>query len=118
MSTPDPFRAIVFVCGLVAGGLLLAPALVLPQRARDRGAARPSKAPRPGGRGHQAQPVPADRPEQKMTEHDKSDVFDPKKPAPLTPALKDQPKEGRITGLRLRPRPAQRRQAVHDRSRR
>ena len=43
--------------------------------------------------------VPAERPEQKLTEHDRSPQFDPTKPAPLTPALKDQPKEGRITGF-------------------
>src|SRR4051794_13026274 len=46
-----------------------------------------------------AQPVPAERPEQKQTEHDKSDKFDWKKPAPLTKALKDQPKGGRILGF-------------------
>jgi cytochrome c peroxidase len=46
-----------------------------------------------------AQPVPAERPEQKLTEHDKSDKFDWKKPAPLNAALKQQPKEGRITGF-------------------
>ena len=38
-------------------------------------------------------------PEQKQTEHDKSEKFDWKKPAPLTPALKDQPNGGRITGF-------------------
>lgn len=43
--------------------------------------------------------VPADRPEQRLTEHDRSDVFDPTKPAPINPALKDQPKQGRITGF-------------------
>jgi cytochrome c peroxidase len=43
--------------------------------------------------------VQATRPEQRITEHDKSDRFDPTKPAPLTPALKEQPKEGRITGF-------------------
>jgi cytochrome c peroxidase len=43
--------------------------------------------------------VPADRPEQKLTEHDRSDMFSPTRPAPLNRALKDQPKEGRITGF-------------------
>jgi cytochrome c peroxidase len=46
-----------------------------------------------------AKQVPAERPEQKRTEHDKSENFDWKKPAPLTPALKGQPKDGRITGF-------------------
>jgi cytochrome c peroxidase len=45
------------------------------------------------------QPVPAERPEQKQTEHDKSGAFDWKKPAPLSAALKDQPNGGRITGF-------------------
>jgi hypothetical protein len=34
--------------------------------------------------------VPADRPELRKTEHDKSPMFDPKRPAPLSPAFKDQ----------------------------
>jgi hypothetical protein len=43
--------------------------------------------------------VPAERPEQRLTKHDRSDAFDPAKPAPLTAALADQPKQGRITGF-------------------
>jgi cytochrome c peroxidase len=46
-----------------------------------------------------AQPAPAERPEQKITDHDKSDRFDGKKPAPLSPALKGQPSGGRVTGF-------------------
>ena len=38
-----------------------------------------------------------DRPEARRTDHDKSDVF--KKPAPISPALKAQPKGGRLTGF-------------------
>jgi cytochrome c peroxidase len=53
----------------------------------------------PAAEAVKAQPVPQERPEQKQTEHDKSDKFDWKKPAPLTPALKDQPNGGRITGF-------------------
>jgi len=53
----------------------------------------------PAAEAVKAQPVPADRPEQKQNEHDKSDKFDWKKPAPLTPALKDQPNGGRIAGF-------------------
>jgi hypothetical protein len=37
--------------------------------------------------------VPSDRPEQQLTDHDRSDAFDPKKSAPVSPALKGQPKE-------------------------
>jgi cytochrome c peroxidase len=44
-------------------------------------------------------PVQSDRPEQQKTEHDRSDMFSPNKPSPLSPALKDQPKSGRISGF-------------------
>src|SRR5207248_10851311 len=43
--------------------------------------------------------APADRPEAKLTQHDKSDKFDWTKPAPITEALKDQPNQGRILGF-------------------
>ena len=43
--------------------------------------------------------VPATRPEQQKTDHDRSDVFTPGKPAPLNPALNDQPDQGRVTGF-------------------
>jgi cytochrome c peroxidase len=39
------------------------------------------------------------RPEQQLSDHDRSDFANPKRPAPITSALKDQPKEGRITGF-------------------
>ena len=39
------------------------------------------------------------KPEQQLSEHDKSDKFDWKKPAPLNAALKQQPNEGRILGF-------------------
>ena len=84
------FRPVaVFAAGAILSGLLVAARSGEPAG----GQAKPGdEAPGPGGRGGPAsEPVPADRPEQKLTEHDKSDKFDPKKPAPLTPALKDQP---------------------------
>jgi hypothetical protein len=43
--------------------------------------------------------VPADRPELRLSDHDRSDRFDFKKPAPVSPALKGQPNEGRISGF-------------------
>lgn len=43
--------------------------------------------------------VTTSRPEQKITEHDRSPVFDITKPAPITTDLKNQPKLGRITGF-------------------
>src|SRR5690349_21037402 len=58
------------------------------QKARDPAAeAFPAKGPA------------GDRPEQKQTAHDKSEKFDWKKPAPISPALKDQPNGGRIAGF-------------------
>jgi cytochrome c peroxidase len=45
------------------------------------------------------QQVPVERPEQRVTDHDKSPMFDPTKPAPINGALKQQAKEGRITGF-------------------
>src|SRR5438552_470605 len=62
--------------------------------------AGPTQPPRdPAAEAVAAKTVPAERPEQKLTDHDKSDKFDWKKPAPLTPALKDQPNGGRIAGF-------------------
>lgn len=43
--------------------------------------------------------VPRERPEQQLTEHDRSDVFKPNQPAPITDALESQPQQGRITGF-------------------
>lgn len=39
------------------------------------------------------------RPEQRLTDHDQSKEFDPTRPAPLTKALNEQPKKGRISGF-------------------
>jgi cytochrome c peroxidase len=43
--------------------------------------------------------VTLDRPEEKITDHDRSPAFDPTKPAHLSAVLKNQAKEGRITGF-------------------
>jgi cytochrome c peroxidase len=53
----------------------------------------------PAAEAVKARAVKTERPEQKLTAHDKSDRFDPAKPAPVSAALKGQPKEGRITGF-------------------
>jgi cytochrome c peroxidase len=53
----------------------------------------------PAAEAVKAQPVAKERPEQQQTDHDKSEKFDWKKPAPLTGALKDQPNGGRIAGF-------------------
>jgi cytochrome c peroxidase len=43
--------------------------------------------------------VPATRPEQKKTEHDRSGAFAAEKAPPSSPALKEQPKEGKNSGF-------------------
>src|SRR4051812_27161790 len=46
--------------------------------------------------------VPADRPEQKLSKHDKSDVFEPPTAPSSSPALEKQPEKGRMTGFDFR----------------
>jgi hypothetical protein len=43
--------------------------------------------------------APAERPEQRKTGHDLSDIFTPSKAAPSSEALIDQPEQGSITGF-------------------
>jgi cytochrome c peroxidase len=43
--------------------------------------------------------VRSDRPEQKKTDHDRSDIFNAPKASPLSPVLNEQPKEGKISGF-------------------
>ncbi|HEX4614209.1 MAG TPA: cytochrome B6 [Urbifossiella sp.] len=81
----------VLIAAGIGGGILLLGA---------RPAATQQPPPRdPAAEAVKAQTVPADRPEQTLTKHDKSDTFDGTKPAPLSPALKDQPGGGRVTGF-------------------
>jgi len=83
-----------FSLGLFAGSVLL---IALPA-----GPDKPKKTEKvrdPAADATAVREVPIERPEQQLTEHDKADVFDPAKPAPITPALKKQPNQGRITGF-------------------
>lgn len=81
--------------GLSAAGLLLA-----------------ARSDPPGPEGHKLPPVrdpaaealnvrrdSAERPERRLTPHDRSAAFDPAAPAPVSPHLKNQPKGGRVTGF-------------------
>lgn len=43
--------------------------------------------------------VRSERPEQKKTEHDRSDLFNVRKAPSSSPVLKDQPKEGKVSGF-------------------
>jgi cytochrome c peroxidase len=83
------------VCALT-GGLLYAGLQDEPRRDGERPAQRPRD---PAAEATAVRDVPADRPEQQLTDHDRSGAFDWTKPAPLSPALKDQPNQGRITGF-------------------
>jgi cytochrome c peroxidase len=47
----------------------------------------------------QPQQVPVQRPEQKKTEHDLSNIFNVQNAQPSSPAFKGQPKEGKISGF-------------------
>jgi cytochrome c peroxidase len=87
------FRPIV----LLAAGTVLGTVLLSAEPRQQPADKQPVRD--PAAEAVNAQPVPAERPEQQISEHDKSDKFDWKKPAPLTPALKDQPMEGRIQGF-------------------
>lgn len=43
--------------------------------------------------------VPIERPEQKQTEHDRSDIFNARRVPLSSPAFEGQPKQGRISGF-------------------
>src|SRR5689334_19360162 len=91
------FAPLVFV----VAGILMGSTLLLVHSDEPGGDKRKQeKRPRdPAAEATAIRKVPAERPEQRLTEHDRSEMFDPAKPAPLNPALKDQPKQGRITGF-------------------
>jgi cytochrome c peroxidase len=61
-----------------------APATTLPDAAQD--AATPRD-------------VPVERPEQELSDHDRSDIFAAQNAAPSSPVFKEQPKEGKISGF-------------------
>jgi cytochrome c peroxidase len=86
---------VLFVAGFLAGGTLL-----LVRSDEPRGDKQNQERPRDAAAEATAvRNVPTNRPEQRLTEHDRSKRFDPTRPAPLTDALKDQPNQGRITGF-------------------
>jgi cytochrome c peroxidase len=65
----------------------------------ERAASAGKPAPDPAADAVAVRDVQRERPEQQITEHDRSPMFDPTKPAPINNALKEQPKAGRITGF-------------------
>ncbi len=69
-----------------------------PERGQEK-QTPPSRPADPAAEAVRVVQVPQDRPEQKLTEHDQSQLFDPTRPAPITPALQDQPDAGRLLGF-------------------
>jgi cytochrome c peroxidase len=88
--------AVAFTAGLLLGGLAL---VVRSGEFQDKKAPQTGRPPDAVAEVLRTEDVPADRAEQKLTAHDKSDVFSFKNAPLLTSALKDQPQEGRITGF-------------------
>lgn len=72
-------------------------------RAADRKPSAPAPAGQPvrdpAADAVSVQRVPVERPEQQLSEHDRSDAFDFTKPAPINSALESQPHQGRILGF-------------------
>jgi cytochrome c peroxidase len=87
---------VVFLAGFVAGGLML---LVHAQEAATKPPPKGEAPPDAVAEAQTPNEVPAERPEQKKTEHDLSDVFAPDKARPTTEALADQTDQGRYLGF-------------------
>ncbi|MFO0851697.1 MAG: cytochrome B6 [Gemmataceae bacterium] len=87
---------VTFLAGLMVGGWLLSARSGDPAGTQAGQAARPQD---PAAEAVAPRKMGGDRPEAKPTEHDKSGVFDPKNAPPVSPALKGQPNEGKITGF-------------------
>src|SRR3954470_24510762 len=93
----DGFHPVVWVGG---AALMSGLALVISSQATED--PRPRDAGRPFDAIAEAQAtrdVPATRPEQKKTEHDRSAIFDASKAPPSSSALEDQPEKGQIQGF-------------------
>jgi cytochrome c peroxidase len=78
------------------GGLLLT---VRSTQDRQEGAKQSEKQHDPAADAVAVRKVSMDRPEQQLTAHDRSDLFDPTKPALLNASLNNQPKHGRTSGF-------------------
>jgi hypothetical protein len=84
------------ILALVAGGL----GFLARSTAGDKPSASPAKSPHDAVADAQTpREVPVERPEQKKTAHDLSDVFAPSKAPPETRALLKQPEQGGMTGF-------------------
>src|SRR5947209_7029784 len=86
--------AVGFAAGCLLSPLCLAFLLGQGDPKKDPPPAQPRD---PAAEAVAPRPAPADRPEARPNEHDKSNVFD--RPAYVSPALKQQPKQGRMLGF-------------------
>ena len=92
--------AAVFAAGVLFGSLVLTADSGQDAQPKSKATEQPKgKAPDPAADAVATQPPKGDRPELRVTEHDRDPAFDWTKPAPLSPALKNQPNEGRILGF-------------------
>jgi cytochrome c peroxidase len=92
-----PFSSGVYLLvGFLMGGLLLTAHSTQDEVGKAEQTEKPHD---PAAEAIAVRKVSMDRPEQQLTEHDQSDIFNPTKPDPINPALKSQPKQGRITGF-------------------
>src|SRR5690349_2814299 len=64
-----------------------------------QGAANPPRQRDAAAEAQAVRPPQSERPELKLNAHDQSPVFDRSKPAPISEAIKTQPKEGRLAGF-------------------
>jgi len=87
---------VVFLAGFLAGNLVL---LVHSQEAKTKSPAKETAPPDAVAEAQTPKEVPVERPEQKKTEHDLSDVFAPGKALPTTEALANQTDQGRFLGF-------------------
>ena len=84
------------ILALSAGGLVL---LVHSAAGEDPNAPPPQRHRDAIADAQTPKEVPAERPEQQKTAHDRSDIFTPSKASPSSEALIDQPEHGGMTGF-------------------
>ncbi len=91
-----PFRAVTL--SLIAAGFMLLTRSAGAQGRSTSPTRRPSDA---VADAQTPQAVPVERPEQRKTAHDQSDIFAPSKAEPSSEALADQPDHGGMIGFDL-----------------
>jgi cytochrome c peroxidase len=87
---------VVFVIGFAVGSLGL---FVFPQESKKNPDAKGAAPPDAIANAQTPQEVPVERPEQKKTAHDRSDIFTPKRAQPSSEALVNQPEKGGMVGF-------------------